>query len=112
MPDENKCEDIVLCRHKHCREKELSISEWKQLADWLPMITGQGNLLSDMASEYLYKISKNKDKTSVWYVVRHFKQFDTQKDIWFTHRFRGDFEIWREDHTVYQLSNGSYLVHK
>jgi hypothetical protein len=104
--------DIVLCRHEECKKKQLSFNEWNDLIDWFPIISGRGNLLSDLASKFLYDRSKAKNKPSAWYCVQNFKEFTDQKEIWFEHKFRGDFEIWREDHTVYQLSNGHYLVHK
>lgn len=106
------CNSIVDCKHVECRTKTLTYEEWDQLATWLPIWTGRGNLLSKEATSYLYDKSKKKDKMSIWYVVQHFEEFTNQKDVWFRHRFRGDFEIWREDHTVYQLRNGNYLVHK
>jgi len=106
------CNDIITCKHEECRDVVLTLEQWNSLSTWLILFAGRGNLLSDEATEMLFHKSKAKNKKSIWYCTQHFQEFQNQKEIWWAHKFKGDFEIWREDHTVYQLTNGNYIVHK
>lgn len=106
-----RCDNIIDCKHVECRHEKLTYEEWEQLFSWFPLWVGYGALLSSIATRYLYDMSKNKNKMSVWYAIHHFDEFTSEKDIWFRYRFKGDFEAWQEDHEVYRLDNGNYLVH-
>lgn len=106
------CNDITSCSHPQCRTIPLSYKDWDSMMTWIPVWTQGGELFSSQATDYLYhNVPHNKDKMSALNFVKNYSEHSNQKSVWFQHRFRGDFEIWREDHEVYQLDNGNFIVH-
>lgn len=107
----SKCNDITLCNHEECKTRLLSFKEWDDLLTWIPMYNGEGLFSAKRVSKFLYDLSRHKNKVSAHYCVNNFEYYLDRKDLWFVYRFK-DFEIWREDKTIYILDDGGILVHK